>query len=527
MNDLIAPVLALMSVSVVGFAVISFVGPGQRPFSGKLVPLLGLVLLATSFAALGTVILNGAQTIALPIQDNANLSLRLDYVSTLLFVMVSFVGSIVLNYARTYLDGESRQGAFLAWMSLTLGSVILLVLSNSLFVLAAAWIATSLFLHKLLLFYPDRPRARRAAYKKFLFARLGDLTLIGGGTCLFITTGTADITSINLVARTGDGSAWMTSAALLLAASAMLKSAQFPFHGWLVEVMEAPTPVSALLHAGVINAGGFLLIRFADVFIAVPGVLVILVLIGGFTAIFASMVMLTQPAVKTSLAWSTIAQMGFMILQCGLALFPFALLHILAHSLYKAHAFLSSGSAVEKVAKTRRPGPIAIPDVKAITRSFLLAIAIYVLIGAGFGFEHKSIQAIALGAILIFGVAYLVAQGFADKAPRALTTYTIIFSVGAAVSYFFLQRGIEVLLKTDLPATPAPGPLEWAIIILALVSFGLTAFAQASFPLWSSHPAFAGLRVHLANGFYVNALTDRLLGPKPQSTNAIPTKLQS
>ncbi|MEO1965043.1 MAG: oxidoreductase, partial [Hyphomonas sp.] len=197
----------------------------------------------------------------------------------------------------------------------------------------------------------------------------------------------------------------------------------------------------------------------------------------------------------------------------------------IAHSLYKAHAFLSSGSAVEKVAKTHRPGLVAIPDVSAIARSFLVAIAIYVMIGASFGFEHKSVQAIALGAILIFGVAYLVAQGFADKAPRALTTYTILFSVGAAISYFFLQRGIEILLKADLPATPEPGPLEWAIIILALCSFGLTAFAQASFPLWSSHPAFAGLRVHLANGFYVNALTDRLLASK--ATSSSPTLPQA
>ena len=127
--------------------------------------------------------------------------------------------------------------------------------------------------------------------------------------------------------------------------------------------METPTPVSALLHAGVINAGGFLLIRFADVMLLAPGVLAVLVMIGGFTALFGGLVMLTQPAVKTSLAWSTVAQMGFMILECGLALFPLALLHIVAHSLYKAHSFLASGGAVESVAAIRRPGPVAVPEV--------------------------------------------------------------------------------------------------------------------------------------------------------------------
>jgi NAD(P)H-quinone oxidoreductase subunit 5 len=108
--------------------------------------------------------------------------------------------------------------------------------------------------------------------------------------------------------------------------------------------------VSALLHAGVINAGGFLLIRFADVMLLAPGVLAGLVMIGGFTALLGGLAMLAQPAVKTSLAWSTIAQMGFMIMQCGLALFSLALLHIVAHSLYKAHAFLNSGTAVDAVA---------------------------------------------------------------------------------------------------------------------------------------------------------------------------------
>jgi NAD(P)H-quinone oxidoreductase subunit 5 len=126
--------------------------------------------------------------------------------------------------------------------------------------------------------------------------------------------------------------------------------------------------------------------------------------VGGFTALFGSLVMLTQPAVKTSLAWSTVAQMGFMIFECGLALFPLALLHIVAHSLYKAHSFLASGGAVERVAAIGRPGPVAVPLAGAVGRAFLSALAIYLVVGLCFGLTHKSPQAIALGAILIFGV---------------------------------------------------------------------------------------------------------------------------
>jgi len=238
----------------------------------------------------------------------------------------------------------------------------------------------------------------------------------------------------------------------------------------------------------------------------------VLVMVGGFTAIFGGMVMLTQPAVKTSLAWSTVAQMGFMMLQCGLALFPLALLHIVAHSLYKAHAFLGSGGAVEQIASFRRPGGVAIPDAAAVGRAFLVALGIYLAIGLAFDIGHKSPQAIALGAILIFGVAYLFAQGFADQAPRALTRRIAVRAVAASLAYFALQAAISWLLAGTLPATPAPGPLEWALIVLAVLSFGLVAVAQAMFPLWAYHPATAGLRVHLSNGLYANAAFDRLLG---------------
>jgi NAD(P)H-quinone oxidoreductase subunit 5 len=435
----------------------------------------------------------------------------MDAVSSVMFLLVSFIGWVVLRYTATYLDGEARQGAFTGWLCLTLASVLMLVLSGNLVQLVLSWIATSLFLHRLLLFYPGRIAAGRAAAKKFVTARIGDIALIVAAVMLALAYGTTEISPILNAARTGTGGGLAVGAAGFLAFAAILKSAQFPMHGWLTEVMEAPTPVSALLHAGVINGGGFLLIRFGDVMLLAPGVMAGLVLIGGFTALFAGLVMLTQPAVKTSLAWSTVAQMGFMILECGLALFPLALLHIVAHSLYKAHSFLSSGGAVEQIAANRRPGPVAIPKASAVGRAFFLALAIYAVVGFGFGFQHKSPQAITLGAILIFGVAYMLAQGLADAAPRALTRRTVIYAIATSVSYFALQVFAVWLTTGLLPAAPPPGPLQWALIVLAVVSFGLVAVVQAIFPLWAHHPAAAGLRVHLSNGFYANAVFDRML----------------
>ena len=499
-----APPLLLLVAAGIGFA-----QPGRIGRSAlALIELLALLPIGMALGALALLMTAGPHTTTLV----SGLSVRLDVVSAVMMMLVSFIGWIVVRYAAVYLDGEARQGTFMAWLCTTLAMVLLLVTAGSLIQLVAAWIATSLALHRLLLFYPERVAAQRAARKKFVTARAGDAALIGAALLLAMAYGTTDMSTILSAARAGTGGVMVIAAAGLLAMAALLKSAQFPLHGWLTEVMEAPTPVSALLHAGVINAGGFLLIRFADVMLLAPGVLAVLVMIGGFTALFGGLVMLTQPAIKTSLAWSTVGQMGFMIMQCGLALFPLALLHIALHSLYKAHAFLASGGAVETIAAARRPGPVAIPRPAAVGRAFIAALAMFTLIGLAFGFQHKSPQAIALGAILIFGVAYLLAQGLADTAPRALTRRMGVYALAASVGYFTLHAVALWLTAGTLPATPAPGPLEWTLMVLAVLSFGLVAVAQSMFPLWAYHPAAAGLRVHLSNGLYANALFDRLLG---------------
>jgi len=516
---LLAPGLVLLA------ALDAFSRPGRRP---------GAVLYRAEAAALGAFgvaiaatlgrILYGAATVELVTPAGPLALVRLDWVSLPMLLLVAFIGWVVLRYSRVYLDGEARQGAFTGWLCLTLAMVLLLVQAAHLVLFALAWIGTSVALQRLLLFYPDRAAARRAARKKWVTARLGDAALIGAFVLLAMTRETGNMAVIAEQAARGEGGAAVVTAAGLLALAGLLKSAQFPTHGWLTEVMETPTPVSALLHAGIVNAGGFLLIRFADVMLLAPGVLAVLTMVGGFTALFAGLVMITQPAVKTSLAWSTIGQMGFMMLQCGLALFPLALLHILAHSLYKAHAFLASGSAVEDVARIHRPGPVAVPSGRSARRSFLVALLIYALVGLVFGFADKSPQAIVLGAILVLGVAYLLAQGFADAAPRELTRRMAMYSVATAVAYFGLQTGAAKLTAGTLPPTPAPGPLEWFLLVIIVIGFAGVAVLQWLLPLWANHPAAASLRVHLANGLYANAFFDRLVGgwslPDKRSTGA-------
>lgn len=478
--------------------------PGRLPAAAEAA---ALVAISLALGGLVQVLITGAQTLSL----NGLAVLKLDAISGTMALLVAFVGWVVLRFSRRYLDGEVGEGKFHGLTLATIAFVLLLIQAANLPVVVGAFVAVGLLLRQLLLFYPDRPEAQRAAAKFIRVWGAGDVALIAASGLLWQRFGTLDISTLNAVPAL-DTVAQVAVALIVLAAA--LKTAAFPLHGWLTEVMEAPTPVSALLHAGIINSGGVLLITLSGLVQQSAGAMAALVVLGGLTALFGALVMLTQSAVKTALAWSTVAQMGFMLLQCGLGLWALALLHIVAHSLYKAHAFLSAGGAVKAVNAVRKPGPVAVPGLGAVARSFALAMVLYSAVAAAFALlvGEKSPQALALGTMLIFGVSYLIAQGLADAAPGALTRRTVAASLTAALAYFSFQVVAQLVWGPSLPAVPNAGSLEWALIVLAVLSFGLVAFGQALFPLWAHHPSTAGLRVHLANGLYLNALLDRMIG---------------
>ncbi|MEP0714378.1 MAG: proton-conducting transporter membrane subunit, partial [Algoriphagus sp.] len=279
--------------------------------------------------------------------DELGLSVRLDSLSVLMLLMIALIAFIVLRFSQNYLDGDARHGVFMGRLAATIASVQLLVLSGNLSLLFISWVLTSMSLHRLLVFYQDRPGAVIAARKKFIVARLGDLCLLLAFLLLYAEVGSGNLEVIFQTIQTkissGTTLVYIEGAALFLVLAALLKSAQFPTHGWLIEVMETPTPVSALLHAGLLNAGPFLIVRMAYVMEASTIAPMILLAVGGFTALFASVVFLTQTSVKTALGYSSVAHMGFSLLTCGLGLYPAAMLHLVSHSFYKAHAFLSSG----------------------------------------------------------------------------------------------------------------------------------------------------------------------------------------
>lgn len=491
--------------------------PTRRLSLTRLATVVSFVLAVLAVALAG---IRGATTSPLIGLAGIGLSIRLDAISCSMFLLVAFVGVIVVQYSRNYMDGDPRQGEFMSGLCLTLAAVMLLVLAGNLTQLVAAWLATSLSLHRLLVFYPERRQARLAARKKFIVARVGDACLIAACATIVVAFGSTDIATILTHAHAmgaGAAPAALQVAALLIGIAAMLKSAQFPSHGWLPEVMDTPTPVSALLHAGIINAGGFLMIRFADVMLLSAPSLHFVAVIGGFTALFGGVVMLTQTSVKGSLAWSTVAQMGFMTLQCGLGAFAIALLHLIAHSLYKAHAFLSSGSVVEVSTVPTHSKPRVLP----VLISLVLAFGLYAGIGWAFGILARDHAAVlTLGAILVLGISMLMVPAMHGVISTPLFGRMLLAAAGATTAYFVLEGAAIRLTASALPSIPAPDATGLLIMGLAVLSFAAVTLLQSLAPRWIHRPAWRIARVHLANGLYVNAWFNRLLGTQQRDDRA-------
>ena len=489
--------------------------PDARP---RLIAALGLAagLLALLLALGGSVAValrGGMHTPTIGIAG-AGIGLSLDALSAAMFLLVAFVGCVVIRYSRNYLDGDPHHGTFIQRLCRTVAAVLLLVASGNLVLLLACWIAASVGLNGLLLFYADRRAAVLAARKKFVASRIGDACLGLAAILLFARFGAFDFATLFAAVHAAGAEAAgpaLHAACLLVVLAAILKSAQFPVHGWLLEVMETPTPVSALLHAGIINAGGFLVLRLSPVMVHSVPSLELLAVVGATTALVGSLVMLTQTSIKVSLAWSTVAQMGFMLLQCGLGAFPAALLHILAHSLYKAHAFLSSGSVIDIRRASWTPARASPPHPfrAAIALAAVLAATVGIAALFGAGVTQKP-GVFALGAILAMGMVLWLANAIdADPAAPVLMRTAAGASAVAAL-WFALQAGAEHLFGAALAPTQAlAGGIDLAIVVLVLAAFAAVTLLQTDLGARMRSPAWAAFHVHLANGFYVNTLANR------------------
>ena len=332
----------------------------------------GLAILGVvgAVATLGLQLAAGAGTIATLLPG-----LAVTLTGAWMAVLVQLLGTVIGVFSSRYLQGEPGQPRYVAALAGVLATVHVLLLADHWAVLVAAWAAVGWALQHLLCFYRDRPFALLAAHKKRIADRLADVLLVVAAVLAWQEVGSGSLSALWRHLEAGAPSLALHASAVCLALAVVLRTALLPVHGWLIQVMEAPTPVSALLHAGVINLGGFVLIRFAPLLEAAPAARWILVGTGLATATLAGLVMLTRISIKVRLAWSTVAQMGFMVMECGLGLYTLALLHLFGHSLYKAHTFLAASGAVD-AARLRTMRGVSTPTAASLVVAPLASAAV-------------------------------------------------------------------------------------------------------------------------------------------------------
>lgn len=399
-------------------------------------------------------------------QHTENALFRLTPLTTVVLTLVVLLGAVITRYSHRYMMTEACYPTFVKWLHNLLAAVIITVMANHLLIFFTGWLAISLCLHRLLVLYPERSRAVLAARKKYLMARSSEFLLAVAFITLYLNTGTAYIDEINaklIHAEAGQNEPLLLISALCIAGAALLKCAQLPFHGWLIQVVEVPTPVSALLHAGIINLGGYLLMVFAPLMSSYAAANWMILVFAGLSLLFASLIMTTRVTVKVKLAWSTSAQMSLMLIQCALGLYGFALLHMVAHSLYKAYSFLSAGQTVQRSLTDAFAGrqPSSLAD-------WLNAGLISLLITLTVVYFFSDNEPVAPWVLLFLSLASLLAVRFrhADQAHFYLWTIT---ALGLGLFYGLFKTLFTSLLP---PAVQTGANIHmdvWVISLLLLM----------------------------------------------------------
>ena len=279
-----------------------------------------------------------------------------DRLTAVMMMLITSVSVVINTYSVRYLEGDSGYARFFALLSFMTFVILALVSSPNLLMLFIFWQLLGLALYLLLNFNFSHPDACRNGFKSFFIHRVGDVGFLFGiflaykyfGTLEFAELFKAAAENPQTVSLSGIGLEInaITLIGLSIFIGAIAKSSQFPLHVWLPDTMDSPTPVSALMHAGIINAGGFLLNRLAPFYALSPSTLHFVFFIGTVTVLIGAAMMLVQNDIKKTLGFSTVAQMGYMIMECGLGAFALAIFHLIAHGFFKASLFLGAGTGI-------------------------------------------------------------------------------------------------------------------------------------------------------------------------------------
>jgi NADH-quinone oxidoreductase subunit L len=275
-----------------------------------------------------------------------NLAYLVDPLTCVMLLVVTGVGFLIHVYSVGYMHGEPGFTRFFIYMNLFMVSMLLLVMGNNYVVLFIGWEGVGLCSYLLIGYYYDKVSAAKAATKAFVVNRIGDAGFLLAIFLIFVNFKTLDYTKV--FAQAGQLSPDMATAiALCLLVGAVGKSAQLPLYTWLPDAMEGPTPVSALIHAAtMVTAGVYMIVRNHVIFDLSPTAMEVVAFVGGGTALFAATIGLVQTDIKRVLAYSTVSQLGYMFLGCGIGAYTAAVFHLMTHAFFKALLFLSAGSVI-------------------------------------------------------------------------------------------------------------------------------------------------------------------------------------
>ncbi|KMO82111.1 proton-conducting transporter membrane subunit [Mycolicibacterium chlorophenolicum] len=418
----------------------------------------------------------------------AGLPSATDHLAAALLLLIFGVSAIAQGFAVRYLAGDSRAAWFTCGASLLTSASTVMASATTMIGLAIGWTAVGLVLCLLLGTYRELPAARDGVRRTALAFCIGD-------GALWAAVGLHHL----------DADALAPIIAVLIVIAALSRSAQIPFHRWLPATLAAPTPVSALLHAGVVNGGGVLLVKLSG--LSSPLAAGIVIAAGTASMAYGAVLMLVKPDIKGALAYSTMAQMGFMMLTCGLGLWAAAVIHLIGHGFYKATLFLSSGTAV---ARHQRHHALAPPPGLTRPRRWTIATTAALLplsalaIGAAVMPTWAEGHAAELALLVFAWVTGAAATwGWLRRQP------TLAGAVGAAavllpaaVTYVAVISAVSRYLAPALPASTVSPATIWAVIAGALAVLGALAALRAS-------PAARGLQRTL----YTHAISAGTLHP--------------
>ncbi len=398
---------------------------------------------------------------------SVDLSLRLDPLSALMVSFVTFVGFLIHVYSIGYMkhdETDAGYARYFAYLNLFLFAMLVLVLANNFLLMFVGWEGVGLCSYLLIGYYYEREYAADAGKKAFIVNRIGDFGFLLGMFGVFSLFGTLDFDAVftSAAADPGRFAPGLTLVCLLLFVGAMGKSAQFPLHVWLPDAMAGPTPVSALIHAAtMVTAGVYMVTRCNVLFRLAPDAMFVVAVVGGLTAIFAAVIAIAQNDIKKVLAYSTVSQLGYMFMACGVGAYVAGMFHVLTHAFFKACLFLGSGAVIHALGgeqDMRRMGGLA-RRLPVTYRTFVVATLALAGIPPLAGFFSKD--------AILTGV-------FAAH-------HTVLFGIGlltAGLTAFYMFRLVSLTFAGEFRGTPeeaahiheAPPSMTVPLVVLAFLS---------------------------------------------------------